>query len=89
MRESAVLYGDCDSNRSGRILANYLRTNSQRARIASTKLRDGGTTTKDEEILTVFREYYQSLYTTEVNPSIQDLESFFADRVLQRKIKSI
>lgn len=63
-------------NKSSKLLANLLKRNKEKCTIASVKTHNDIITQDPQEINNTFREFYQRLYSSQINPSDSDIEKF-------------
>uniref|UniRef100_A0A3B3HTW8 Reverse transcriptase domain-containing protein n=1 Tax=Oryzias latipes TaxID=8090 RepID=A0A3B3HTW8_ORYLA len=64
------------SNKSGKYLANQLKINKEKTTISSVIDLTGNATHDPAAINSVFKNFYQSLYSSQINPSDNDINSF-------------
>uniref|UniRef100_A0A3B3I4T3 Reverse transcriptase domain-containing protein n=1 Tax=Oryzias latipes TaxID=8090 RepID=A0A3B3I4T3_ORYLA len=65
-----------NSNKSGKFLANQLKINKEKSTITSIMDQTGNVTHDPVKINNAFKDFYQNLYTPQINPSEQSINSF-------------
>ena len=63
-------------NKSSKLLANLLKQNKEKCTISSIKTSNGTISQDPQEINNTFREFYQTLYSSQKNPSDLDIDTF-------------
>uniref|UniRef100_A0A1A8UJ98 Reverse transcriptase domain-containing protein n=1 Tax=Nothobranchius furzeri TaxID=105023 RepID=A0A1A8UJ98_NOTFU len=73
------------SNKSGKFLASQLKINKEKTTISAVKDSTGNIVYDPERINNTFRDFYQTLYSPQINPSDNEINEFL-DRITLPKL---
>uniref|UniRef100_A0A8C6M8X5 Alpha-carbonic anhydrase domain-containing protein n=1 Tax=Nothobranchius furzeri TaxID=105023 RepID=A0A8C6M8X5_NOTFU len=76
------------SNKSGKFLASQLKINKEKTTISAVKDSTGNIVYDPERINNTFRDFYQTLYSPQINPSDNEIDEFL-DRITLPKLSDI
>ncbi len=71
-------------NKSGQFLANQLKINKEKTTICAVKDLTGDTVYDPERINNTFRDFYESLYSPQINPSKDEIDQFLDNITLPK-----
>uniref|UniRef100_A0A669DGZ9 Reverse transcriptase domain-containing protein n=1 Tax=Oreochromis niloticus TaxID=8128 RepID=A0A669DGZ9_ORENI len=71
-------------NKSGQFLANQLKINKEKTTICAVKDLSGNTIYDLKKINKIFRDFYETLYTPQINPSKNEIDQFLDNITLPK-----
>uniref|UniRef100_A0A669EVM6 Reverse transcriptase domain-containing protein n=1 Tax=Oreochromis niloticus TaxID=8128 RepID=A0A669EVM6_ORENI len=72
------------SNKSGQFLANQLKINKEKTTICAVQDSSGNTVYDPKQINNIFRDFYKSLYSPQINPSKKEIDQFLDNITLPK-----